>query len=103
MIERARHDRALRLGAARHPHAAQRLGPDGARGLGGAIEIPARHQIGRAHAELQSLMRISYAVFCLKKKKNTIDTYDAVVDTKTRNTKDIQHSKINVDAVTKYT
>src|SRR3546814_8925372 len=27
------------------------------------------HQIGRAHVELQSLMRISYAVFCLKKKK----------------------------------
>src|SRR3546814_4642669 len=25
-------------------------------------------QIGRAHVELQSLMRISYAVFCLKKK-----------------------------------
>src|SRR3546814_6887832 len=25
--------------------------------------------IGRAHVELQSLMRISYAVFCLKKKK----------------------------------
>src|SRR3546814_9144809 len=24
-------------------------------------------QIGRAHSELQSLMRISYAVFCLKK------------------------------------
>src|SRR3546814_9972208 len=35
-------------------------------------------KIGRAHVELQSLMRISYAVFCLKKKKNhrTIkDTY----------------------------
>src|SRR3546814_3459169 len=28
-----------------------------------------RYQIGRAHVELQSLMRISYAVFCLKKKK----------------------------------
>src|SRR3546814_9300376 len=28
-------------------------------------------EIGRAHAELQSLMRISYAVFCLKKKTNT--------------------------------
>src|SRR3546814_6199701 len=28
-------------------------------------------QIGRAHVELQSLMRISYAVFCLKKKKKT--------------------------------
>src|SRR3546814_6208279 len=27
-------------------------------------------QIGRAHSELQSLMRISYAVFCLKKKKS---------------------------------
>src|SRR3546814_8812696 len=26
-------------------------------------------QIGRAHAELQSLMRISYAVFCVQKKK----------------------------------
>src|SRR3546814_4643022 len=30
-------------------------------------------KIGRAHSELQSLMRISYAVFCLK--KNTTDRY----------------------------
>src|SRR3546814_3206786 len=29
---------------------------------------PSIIKIGRAHAELQSLMRISYAVFCLKKK-----------------------------------
>src|SRR3546814_1859861 len=28
-------------------------------------------EIGRAPSELQSLMRISYAVFCLKKKKNS--------------------------------
>src|SRR3546814_12263359 len=28
-------------------------------------------EIGRAHAELQSLMRISYAVFCLKKTTTT--------------------------------
>src|SRR3546814_9063533 len=28
-------------------------------------------EIGRATSELQSLMRNSYAVFCLKKKKNT--------------------------------
>src|SRR3546814_2103960 len=28
-------------------------------------------EIGRAHVELQSLMRTSYAVFCLKKKKQT--------------------------------
>src|SRR3546814_2042842 len=27
------------------------------------------HQVGRAHVDLQSLMRHSYAVFCLKKKK----------------------------------
>src|SRR3546814_1305642 len=31
-------------------------------------------EIGRAHAELQSLMRISYAVFCLKKKKQNNST-----------------------------
>src|SRR3546814_2950813 len=48
---------------------------------GGQLEDPARFvktlnkllldgataEIGRAHVELQSLMRISYAVFCLKK------------------------------------
>src|SRR3546814_7432325 len=31
-------------------------------------------QIGRATSELQSLMRISYAVFCLKKKNNSQPT-----------------------------
>src|SRR3546814_19507785 len=34
------------------------------------IDPDGRLQIGRAPSELQSLMRISYAVFCLKKKKN---------------------------------
>src|SRR3546814_8148829 len=33
------------------------------------LEMAATEEIGRAHVELQSLMRISYAVFCLKKKK----------------------------------
>src|SRR3546814_5625148 len=41
-------------------------------GLSAQLQAAARfvldHQIGRAHVELQSLMRISYAVFCLKKK-----------------------------------
>src|SRR3546814_4038987 len=32
-------------------------------------------EIGRATSELQSLMRISYAVFCLKKKKQTHNQY----------------------------
>src|SRR3546814_5448271 len=35
---------------------------------------PIGAEIGRAHAELQSLMRISYAVFCLKQKKHTNKT-----------------------------
>src|SRR3546814_989560 len=30
----------------------------------------ARCQIGRAHSELQSIMRITYAVVCMKKKHN---------------------------------
>src|SRR3546814_10003072 len=66
--------RRLRVDAARPPDArcadaaARRERPrrrELARGPG---------QIGRAHVELQSLMRISYAVFCLKKKTeyNTI-------------------------------
>src|SRR3546814_3847269 len=39
---------------------------------GGAMKI------GRATSELQSLMRISYAVFCLKKKKQTQDKRTSV-------------------------
>src|SRR3546814_10628874 len=33
--------------------------------------VPPHGQIGRHTSELQSLMRISYAVFCLKKKKHS--------------------------------
>src|SRR3546814_10855747 len=43
---------------------------------------PSRLQIGRATSELQSLMRISYAVFCLKKK--TKHTRRTTVTTKRR-------------------
>src|SRR3546814_3973722 len=39
-------------------------------GTGKHASINVQGEIGRAHAELQSLMRISYAVFCLKKKNN---------------------------------
>src|SRR3546814_2464661 len=38
----------------------------------GYIIAVGRIEIGRAHAELQSLMRISYAVFCLKKKNTKV-------------------------------
>src|SRR3546814_2451802 len=34
-----------------------------------AWSLKDNYQIGRAHSELPSLMRIAYAVFCLKKKK----------------------------------
>src|SRR3546814_6602414 len=46
--------------------AEQQVRADLARLLLAAVE--ASGQIGRAHVELQSLMRISYAVLCLKKK-----------------------------------
>src|SRR3546814_3860959 len=36
------------------------------------------YQIGRDTSELQSLMRISYAVFCLKKKKNINKHYSKI-------------------------
>src|SRR3546814_7697686 len=46
-------------------------------------------QIGRAHVELQSLMRISYAVFCLKKKTQTPRREQTATDTaKRENNKD---------------
>src|SRR3546814_10102596 len=53
----------------------QQAGTDG----GGIVEVEHQEsdgvaQIGRAHVELQSLMRISYAVFCLKKKIHTTTT-----------------------------
>src|SRR3546814_8719730 len=37
--------------------------------IAGASGASGPDKIGRAHSELQSLMRNSYAVFCLKKKK----------------------------------
>src|SRR3546814_4036136 len=44
--------------------------------LAGEYGLKHENQIGRAQVELQSLMRISYAVFCLKKKKNYENTYN---------------------------
>src|SRR3546814_1726863 len=40
-------------------------------------------EIGRAHVELQSLMRISYAVFCLKKKKKILNKITMKIKIKT--------------------
>src|SRR3546814_10719342 len=44
----------------------------------GATGCRGAHSRSEEHtSELQSLMRISYAVYCLKKKKNTFKTYRA--------------------------
>src|SRR3546814_1075035 len=51
---------------------AQRL-PFGRRHLFEALAAPERSE--EHTSELQSLMRISYAVFCLKKKKTTVNNY----------------------------
>src|SRR3546814_7962156 len=48
-----------------------------------ARKAAAGQEIGRAPSELQSLMRISYAVFCLKKKKSQIQKQEYAKHTKT--------------------
>src|SRR3546814_1988991 len=51
-------------------------------------------EIGRATSELQSLMRISYAVFCLKKKKTErqLTTDNKTID----NQNTIQHTAMTI-------
>src|SRR3546814_7581389 len=49
---------------------------------GDEIDRVAEHRRSEEHtSELQSLMRISYAVFCLKKKKNTRNTKKQLLHT----------------------
>src|SRR3546814_9401450 len=53
----------------------------GAHGRHGEAGRPAGLcEIGRAQSELQSLMRISYAVFCLKKTKHSRATHRQTYD-----------------------
>src|SRR3546814_10569782 len=71
------HVRALHVRGGRDPRGARRRGGDGARRRRRAVRMVrgvggGRGSRGRSEehtSELQSLMRISYAVFCLKKKK----------------------------------
>src|SRR3546814_1864160 len=44
--------------------------------LAGHRQVDHDQEIGRAPSELQSLMRISYAVFCLKKKNKNKTTHN---------------------------
>src|SRR3546814_2640271 len=64
---------------------------EAANGITGQAEIMLHADLGRVldlrvrseehTSELQSLMRISYAVFCLKKKKNTKDSRQYIANT----------------------
>src|SRR3546814_7685232 len=66
-----------RCGASDHPERAHGLGDADEAGDVGAQDIVAGGAIFRSEehtSELQSLMRISYAVFCLKKKKKQTQT-----------------------------
>src|SRR3546814_8332361 len=77
---RGRHVRVARVEDQRHAHCAPgragQLRPRGGRrgrqlGAGNIREADSRLRSEEHTSELQSLLRISYAVFCLKKKKNT--------------------------------
>src|SRR3546814_1583565 len=56
------------------------------RGAGDMVAFRKRSGRSEEHtSELQSLMRISYAVFCLKKKKNTsIRIYHSIITTRNK-------------------
>src|SRR3546814_1658085 len=56
------------------------LAPDGAVGVLGGVDVHVRSE--EHTSELQSLMRISYAVFCLKKKKQLLDKQPEVQPTR---------------------
>src|SRR3546814_4164327 len=62
--------RDLPGGAAPHRAVAPRHRWRGARGAAAGIREMGHRRSEEHTSELQSLMRISYAVFCLKKKKN---------------------------------
>src|SRR3546814_9695141 len=74
--------RPFRVGKARFLHRGMDMGDEYLHNLAQPRVCvrpdPCVDQIGRSEehtSELQSLMRISYAVFCLKKKKNNHSTY----------------------------
>src|SRR3546814_17762196 len=65
---------AASVACALAPDATALIAARAAQGIGGALLVPSSLAIISARSEehtseLQSLMRISYAVFCLKKKK----------------------------------
>src|SRR3546814_3327630 len=66
--------RSISLIASRYSRLTEELSSDGAIPVSGVDMIAVRSE--EHTSELQSLMRISYAVFCLKKKKRQTTKYD---------------------------
>src|SRR3546814_3808066 len=78
VVRRSATLRPLRSPAAEPQNASlwRRDCPDDARAASRLRAVPATPRRSEEHtSELQSLMRISYAVFCLKKKKTTATTH----------------------------
>src|SRR3546814_7879986 len=68
-----------------HRHASRRL-----------LSVPVTNRSEEHTSELQSLMRISYAVFCLKKKKTKINNTQLIHKNETHyNKKTMQHQDHN--------
>src|SRR3546814_2173195 len=61
--------------------------------------IPSRSE--EHTSELQSLMRISYAVFCLKKKTHTLTTYNQLKKLSNKHTNTHQHTTNNSKQLTR--
>src|SRR3546814_9745140 len=82
---------ALHIVAALDQRAARGVGLIGRRQEGQRCIIAARSE--EHTSELQSLMRISYAVFCLKKKKQQKNTTTKPPQTTDKTSKKIKHNK----------
>src|SRR3546814_8579537 len=77
-LRRAGHPGADQGGPAPEgPHPGAQLAAVRAAGRQGVLDADLQARSEEHTSELQSLMRISYAVFCLKKKKTTSNTYDS--------------------------
>src|SRR3546814_8407930 len=58
------------------------------------VEVEAEHRSEEHTSELQSLIRISYAVFCLKKKKRPTNNADKIKYNTTNNAHPKRHEQV---------
>src|SRR3546814_2607079 len=82
-----------------HPNSKPCTSQGGDSASQGAIQMHGFNRSEEHTSELQSLMRISYAVFCLKKKKNTKQIHNKTIRThdKTRTYQQDEHTIIETE------